>query len=393
MKPLLVTGLPAFLAVLGVAPLSAQSVISAKSGLLSFVEGQVFLNDQPVEYSTTRFPDVKENAIVRTQDGRAEVLLTPGVTLRLAENSSLKMITNRLIDTRVELLSGSAVVEADDIAKDTAVTIIDKNGVVSLPKAGIYRFDVEPAQVKVFKGVASVEDANGGEAQQVSSGRMLALSGGAAATEKFDTEDTDALDRWSHRRGSYLAMANASAAKSLASSGYMPIGWGMANCTSAWGFNPYLGMMTYIPCNGSLWSPYGYQFWSPYAIGMRYWINPPLLYGGGGGRTIIASSPSGSASLARPAASRSAAAMGGFAGAGAHGIRGAGGAYSAANSGANAGFAGSRNGGFSNGGFSGGGFSGASAVGGGFSGGGGMPAGAGGGGGAHGASGGGGGHH
>src|SRR6202044_3552791 len=105
-------------------PAAAQSVISAKSGLLSYVEGQVKLNDQPVEFSTTRFADVKENSIVTTLDGRAEVLLTPGVTLRMGENSSLRMITNRLVDTRVELLTGSAVVEADMISKDTSVTVV-----------------------------------------------------------------------------------------------------------------------------------------------------------------------------------------------------------------------------------------------------------------------------
>src|SRR5580658_6337041 len=129
-----------------VLPSVAQPVISAKSGLLSYVEGQVMLNDQPVEFSNTRFADVKENSVVRTADGRAEVLLTPGVTLRMGENSALRMITNRLVDTRLELLSGSAVVEADLIAKDTSVTVVVGQGSVALPKAGLYRFDASPAQ-------------------------------------------------------------------------------------------------------------------------------------------------------------------------------------------------------------------------------------------------------
>ena len=32
--------------------------------------------------------------------------------LRMGDNASLKMLTNRLIDTRLELLSGSHIVEA-----------------------------------------------------------------------------------------------------------------------------------------------------------------------------------------------------------------------------------------------------------------------------------------
>jgi hypothetical protein len=354
------------------------------------VEGDVFLNDQPVEYSSTRFPDVKENAVVRTVDGRAEVLLTPGVTLRLGENSSLKMITNRLIDTRVELLTGSAVIEADAIAKDTSVTLVDKNASVAIPKSGIYRFNAEPAEVKVLKGSASVEV--GGTSKEVGGGHLLALNSDNAAIEKFDADDTDSLDRWSHRRASYQALANASAANSLLSSSYMPLGWGMNGCNSAWGFNAYFGMMTYLPCNGMLWSPYGYAFWSPFALGNRYWINPPVIYGGGAGRTTVASSQSGSASLARPVASRGSAAIGGFRGlGGSHGAHGATSAYAGANGGFSSTAIGRSSGGFSGGGFSGG----AAASGGGHAGGfggGGASAGAGSGGGA-GHGGGGGGHH
>jgi hypothetical protein len=301
MKSLYLAALTGALLAAFTLPVAAQSVISAKSGLLSYFEGQVMLNDQPVEFSTTHFADVKENSIVSTADGRAEVLLTPGVTLRMGENSSLRMITNRLVDTRVELLTGSAVVEADMIAKDTNVTVVVGQGSVALPKAGLYRFDASPAQIKVFKGDAEVEIA--GQTKLVSTAHLLSLASETASIEKFDPDDTDALDRWSHRRGSYLAMANTSAARSLVSSGSIPNTWGMMGCSPAWGYNNYYGMMTFIPCMGSLYSPYGYRFYSPYAIGGYYWVNPPAIYGGGAGRTGI--SPSGSASLARPATTAS----------------------------------------------------------------------------------------
>src|SRR5580658_9202156 len=179
MKPLHFAALAVgFLAVL---PVTAQPVISAKSGLLSYVEGNVLLNDQPVEFSTTRFADVKENSIVSTADGRAEVLLTPGVTLRMGENSSLRMVSNRLVDTRVELMTGSAVVEADMIAKDTNVTVVVGQGNTALPKAGLYRFNTAPAQIKVFKGAADVEVT--GQTKGVSGGHMLSLATETAAIE------------------------------------------------------------------------------------------------------------------------------------------------------------------------------------------------------------------
>lgn len=299
-----------------------------------------------------------------TADGRAEVLLTPGVTLRMGENSSLRMIANRLVDTRVELLSGSAVVEADMIAKDTNVTVVVGQGSVALPKAGLYRFDASPAQIKVFKGDAEVEVA--GQTKVVSSAHMLSLATETASIEKFDTENTDALDRWSHRRGSYLAIANTSAARSLVSSGSVPYMWGMTGCSPAWGYNSYYAMMTFIPCSGSLWSPYGYRLYSPYSISGYYWVNPPAVYGGGAGRTGVSSS--GSAALARPVTtatyrSTSAAPALGSSHAGLSNITGAGSSTSSVSSvgsstaSSNSGFAssGRLGGGMSGGGMSGGG--------------------------------------
>jgi len=88
MKPVWIAGFLAVVLALSAIPALAQPVISAKSGLISYVEGKVYLSDQIVEPSPTHFADVKENAVVRTAEGRAEVLLTPGVVLRLGENSS-----------------------------------------------------------------------------------------------------------------------------------------------------------------------------------------------------------------------------------------------------------------------------------------------------------------
>ena len=217
MKPLRIAISSAALLVLGAWSASAQPVVSAKSGVIAYVEGTVFLGDQQVEYSVAKFPEMKENAVLRTVEGRAEVLLTPGVIMRVGENSSLKLITNRLVDTRLEILGGQAVVEADDIAKDTGVTVVLKNSSVTLAKAGIYRFESEPARIKVFKGLAEVK--TGSDTVPVAAGRAATLDGTSASVQRFNTEETDALDHWSRRRGEYLAMANVSAAKSLLDSG------------------------------------------------------------------------------------------------------------------------------------------------------------------------------
>jgi len=87
----------------------AQQVISAHSGVIHFVEGQVTLEGTPVQPKFAEFPDVKNGQTLATQDGRAEVLMNPGVILRLGENSAFKMLSNSRSDTRLEVLSGEAV--------------------------------------------------------------------------------------------------------------------------------------------------------------------------------------------------------------------------------------------------------------------------------------------
>jgi FecR protein len=264
-------------------PASAQMVVSAKSGVVNFTEGKVLLNDKEVESSLTKYPDIKENAVLRTEAGRAEVLLTPGTILRMGENTGMKMITNRLIDTRVELQSGAAVVEAVQTAKDNNVTVVVKNGAAALAKSGIYRFDTEPARLKVYRGEAAVEI--NGQTIPVSTGRMLMLDGSSLTVEKFNADDTDALDHWSKQRGQLLAMANPSTAKSLlgSSGGYGSGTWyGGLGCTPYWGFNTWFGMYTYVPCNGYFRDPYGFMFWSPMTVG-RIYYRPPANWAGYGG--------------------------------------------------------------------------------------------------------------
>jgi hypothetical protein len=278
------TILPLFAGVLAlaVAPASAQSVISAKSGLISYIQGQVFLGDQTLEITsaTTKFPEMKENEVLRTEDGLAEVLLPPGFTLRMGENSSIRMITNRLIDTRVELLSGSAIIDALEAPKDVAVTLVCKGGTISIAKSGHYRFDFDPSRLRVFAGMANVEI--NGQNTEVTGGKMLNLEGQSASIEKFDKNETDALENWSHRRAELTAMANVSAARRGGCRNSLYNG-GSNGC---WSWNPYFGLYTYIPLNGRYCDWTGYCYYSPNAA-YRLFYRPPAPtynpgYGGGG---------------------------------------------------------------------------------------------------------------
>jgi hypothetical protein len=251
----------------------AQYVISAHSGVVQSVDGRALLNDQPVQPKFGQFPEIKENQEFRTEEGRAEILLTPGVFLRMGENSAIRMVSNKLTDTRVEVLSGSVMVESDEIqkneAKDNAVMLLYKDNTMVLVKHGLYRVDADPARFQVYDGEAIVKNDSG--QATLRSGKETKLSG-ALMAENFDKKAADELYLWSSQRSSYLAKASASSAMTLRNSSG-------GSAYSPWQFNPMFGMFTFVPYGGIAYSPFGWGFWSPYSV-LNYY---PYYYGYGSG--------------------------------------------------------------------------------------------------------------
>ena len=287
------------LALIGAASAWAQNAISAHSGMIHYVEGQVQLEGQTVEPKFGEFPEVKNSQSLATQDGRVEVLLTPGVLLRLSEDSSFKMLSNKLADTSLEVVSGSALIEVDELLKDNVIQIKVKDATVELSKKGLYRFEAEPSRLRVYDGEASVY--SGKQTVIARKGRQVDLNDVLVASS-FDPKVTDAFYRWASRRSSYIAAANLSSARAAGQSGLLSGG-------SSWAYNPWFGMFTFLPGAGYGYSPFGYSYYSPYTVGFVY---VPGLYNSGyygyGGYTQPAPRPTSpsnavtqSAALARSA--------------------------------------------------------------------------------------------
>jgi DUF971 family protein len=248
----------------------AQSAISARAGMVNYVEGQVRLDSKAVETKFGVFPQMKNGSELRTEDGRAEVLLSPGSFLRVAENSGVKMVSDRLTDTRLEFLSGSAVVECAELGKDDALTVTYKDATIALLRNGLYRVDSDPPELKVYDGEASVT--RDGKTVNVKHSHLLPLEGEAVA-RKFDDQAGDSLTSWARRRSQYVAVANVSAAREAGQYG----SWG----SNSWAWNPYYGMYTYVPMSGTYSNYWGYRFWSPADAYYIYWPSQSG-YGGSG---------------------------------------------------------------------------------------------------------------
>ena len=269
--------LPLVVILAGASSAWAQQVISAHSGVIHFVEGQVTVEGQPVQPKFAEFPDVKNGQTLATQDGRAEVLLTPGVILRIGENSSFKMLSNSRADTRLEVLSGEAIVEVGELLPTNAITLVSGSVHMGLVKKGIYRIDAEdPGKFRVYDGEARV---TGKDQTLVARKGRQVVFGAVLDMSAFDVKETDALMRWAERRSEYLATANVSAARSASSLGYVGNsfaagglgtgGLGMGGLgMGSWAYNPYYGMFTYLPFGNNLYySPFGYPFYSSANVG------------------------------------------------------------------------------------------------------------------------------
>ena len=262
----------------------AQYVISAHAGVVQYVEGRAYLNDQLVEPKFGQFPDIKENQEFRTEEGRAEILLTPGVFLRLGERSAIRMLSNRLTDTRVEVLAGSAMIECSDVPKDNSIQAVYKGNAIRLAKQGLYRIDTQPARLRVYEGEAVVTDGSG--QLTVRGGKQTNL-GGVLLAENFDRKDTDALYSWSDRRAGYVSQANIVSANAVSNGGYSSgyggysgLGFGGLGFSGlgyngfgydpafmgGWMFNPMFGMYTFMPYSGFGYSPFGYTYFSPSTV-------------------------------------------------------------------------------------------------------------------------------
>ncbi len=247
---------PAVLLSFGGLPARGQSVISAQSGLIHFTEGQVFVQNKAIRGERGVFPLVAENQTLRTNDGKAEVLLNPGVFLRVGGNSSFRMVSTRLTASKVELISGEVVIEAMETNKNSTVTLTSGDVTVTITKRGVYRLSTDPPALRVFEGQAVVQ--TGSRQIRVGKGRLLAF-GEPWVARKFNVKDTDDLDTWSWYRAAIIARANIPAARTLRS-------YGNTWIASGWAWDPYDLTFVFVPFRNSFRSCYGYWYSSPRTV-------------------------------------------------------------------------------------------------------------------------------
>lgn len=251
-------------------PAFGQNVTSASPGTLNYVEGQASIDGRSLSSKSVGYTDMQTGQTIATANGRAEILLTPGIFLRLGSDSTVQMVSPSLTHTEVKLERGRANVEVDQIYKQNTVLVDLPNGQTQLLQHGLYAFDADNSTVRVFDGKAAVYPGQNLQSNikpvEVKGGRQLELNGELVQPQRFDKDQAknDPLYQWSSLRSKYLGQANADLASEYAGTQSFTPGW-------YWAGGPF--GYTWLPGSGLYASPFGYGFYSPYYSGLGFGYN------------------------------------------------------------------------------------------------------------------------
>ena len=226
----------------------------ANPGSLNYVEGQAFLDGKPLDPNSSGTVQLAAGQTLETQDGKVEILLDPGVFVRLGDDSCIRMISPAPHRTRLLLQSGRAAVEIVGLGPGNLVVIDMPDSSTQLLQEGFYDFDANLGRLRVFSGHATltsgnslfeVFDAHGVDVKSAGVGQDFKFSA--------DEYDEDDLDRWSDARSAYLAEAN----QDLVSQHKK-----QPKKVAGWYWDPWSGAFTYFPDFDVLYSPFGGAFYS-----------------------------------------------------------------------------------------------------------------------------------
>jgi hypothetical protein len=238
----------------------------AVPGTINYVEGQVTLNGQPLGPTARGSVIAQPNEAIDTQDGYAEVLLTPGAFLRIGQNSEVVLQSASLANIQVQVVRGSAMLEAAELVKGATMQVTMNGATTQIEKHGLYEFDANQQLVRVLDGKAKVLEAS--RVKTIGKGDQVVLTNADLKARGFDKQaaEADPLYVWSKARSAAEAESNVTVANSVALYG----GW----YGPGWYWNPFWGEYAFLPGAGFLYSPFGFGFYSP-----RFVVAAPVYRG------------------------------------------------------------------------------------------------------------------
>jgi hypothetical protein len=96
----------------------------AVPGAVNYIEGQTSIDSHSLNSNLTRWPKLRPGQSLTTGKGKAEILLTPGVFLRVGNNSSVKILPS-ISGVEVGVGKGHAMIEVADVDRDTNIFVTE----------------------------------------------------------------------------------------------------------------------------------------------------------------------------------------------------------------------------------------------------------------------------
>jgi hypothetical protein len=181
----------------------AQLVTSAKAGLIDYAQGTVYLDTERLRAGGA-LRQMRQGQTLSTTQGRVEVLLAPGIVMRLGDNASVRIDDTSLEDIQVAISKGPAFIEVVERDKYARLRVFVGGSETEFKHNGLYRFESAPARLQVYGGETGVMR---GDAQVIAKrGQAVDLS--VLSLLPFDPRAADSLHTWAAQRSFTLYNAS-----------------------------------------------------------------------------------------------------------------------------------------------------------------------------------------
>jgi len=200
-----------------------------------------------------------------TGNSRAELLLSPGTYLRLAENTEIEVTGTTYRGMRFRVVQGTVIIESANLnPRIHSLTLSTPSAELQMGTSGLYRLDVVPGQepaVSIYKGRVLWTGAQGRKTQLKSGRRWLLGASSSSFKPRSSGLDKnhrkDPLNLWSRLRARELVQVNAGLSLANRDSAYP--GFGYQN-RGGWVLSSKSQWFTYVPFDSSPRSPYGFHY-------------------------------------------------------------------------------------------------------------------------------------
>jgi hypothetical protein len=234
-----------------------------RPGLINTVQGQVSLDERPLLPRPMRPQVLRAGQTIRTQYGKAGLLLTPGSFLRVGDHSEVRMLSRSLENTQVRVVKGMAILDAKAGYRHDLAIIMDGT-TTRIDKKGIYGFDANIKTISVLRGKATVYQGDS-RIRLKKHHQVYIAARGDLQVSRLDKRafKSSSLYRWNTVRNRYQSLATRSVQRSMAQTGrwYGP----------GWYWSRYWGFYAYVPSSGIYIGPYYGPYYSPWAWNNYDW--------------------------------------------------------------------------------------------------------------------------